>query len=104
MRLEVHQPPDCPVRIIAVDPDLRLIALTVLELDWSDISFVELCLDDNHSLGVSGSFRYGFAATCRENGIEKVSDRPLDSLEEMVALLQSYRAGDDQWWQMIGWG
>jgi hypothetical protein len=103
MLLQVAEPPECNVRVITADPDPNLIASTVFGLAWSDITFVELWVDDEHSMCGSGSLRHGLAGSYWEGDRQYVSERPLDSLEEMVELLQSYRAGDNKWREMIGW-
>jgi hypothetical protein len=43
------------------------------------------------------------SARFKENGVERVSSRAPDSLEEIISLLQSYRAGDEKWKEMIDW-
>jgi hypothetical protein len=104
MKFYVQDPPDSKVRSIATDPDNALIASTVLSLEWSDITFVVLEIDDANCMCVSGSFSDGFFADYRECGTVHVSDRAPESLEEMIALLQSYRHGGERWRDLIEWG
>jgi hypothetical protein len=104
MKFYVQDPPKCDVRMIGTDPDDDLITSTVLGLEWSDITFVVLEIDERNCMCVSGSFPDGFAALYSEGGKEHVSDRPLESLDEMIALLRSYRQWDDEWRELIGWG
>jgi hypothetical protein len=105
MLLRVFDPPECSKpRVVAEDPSPAIIASTVLGLEWSDITFVELWVDDDHLMCGSGSLQYGLAMSWFVDGKHLVSDRPLVSLEEMVSLLQSYRAGDSRWREVIGWG
>jgi hypothetical protein len=102
MKFYVQDPPQCDVRPIATDPDADLIASTVLGLEWSDITFVVMERDRKNCLCVSGSFPHGFCTDYTENGAHQVSDRAPESLEEMIALLQSYRRGDEKWREMVG--
>jgi hypothetical protein len=104
MTLCADDRPSGEYREVATDPDPSLIAATVLELDWSDVAFVQLWVDNYNWLECSGCWELGFAAVYCEEGKFHVSDRPLESVEEMIPLLQSYRAGDDEWRHMIGWG
>ena len=92
------------MRVIAADPEPHLIASTIFGLEWSDITFVELWVDDSQSMCGSGSLQHGLAASYWEGDTQYVSERPLESLAEMVALLQSYRAGDHKGREMIAWG
>jgi hypothetical protein len=72
-------------------------------MEWSDISFVVLELDNGHCFCVSGSFPDGFSAHYEEGGTEHVCEQPPESLAEMIALLQSYRSGDKRWRDMLVW-
>jgi hypothetical protein len=89
--------------MIGTDPDDDLIASTVLGLEWSDITFVVLELDDRNYMCVSGSFPDGFSAHYRVGGQERVCDRPPESLEEMISVLRSFRDGDYEWRDLLGW-
>jgi len=104
MLLLVDERPNGEFREVATDPDPQVITSTVLGMDWSDIAFVELWVKPGWSLCCSGSWEHGFAAVYYEDDTAHVSERPLASVEEMIPLLQSYRAGDDKWRHMIGWG
>jgi hypothetical protein len=104
MQFYVQEGETCERRDIATGPDPDLIASTVYGLTWSDISFVVLEVDDEHCMCVSGSFPDGFSAHYMEGGTEHVCDRPPGTLAEMIALLQSYRRGDERWREMIEWG
>jgi hypothetical protein len=104
MKFFVQDPPNSEVRSLQDDPGAKVIADTVLSLEWSDITFVVLQIDMKNHLCVSGSLNDGFSADYSEDGQEFVSARAPESLQEMIALLQSYRRGDDHWRSMIEWG
>ena len=105
MTLEVAAPPDNTERVTARDPDAATIARTVHDLAWDPITFVILKVDDDNWMEGSGSRdpSDGLSAKVTLDGEERVSSYAVDSLEEMVALLQSYRAGDGRWREMIEW-
>jgi hypothetical protein len=104
MRLYVQEGPECERRDIATGPDPDLIVSTVYGMEWSDISFVVLEVDNGLYFCVSGSFPDGFSANHAEGGREYICDQPPRFLAEMIALLQSYRRGDGRWRDMLVWG
>src|SRR5262249_17339703 len=103
MRFYVQEGPKCERRDIATGPDPELIASTVYGMEGSDIRFVVLEMDNGHYFCVSGSFPDGFSANYAEGGTEHICDRPPALLAEMIALLQSYRRGDEKWRDMLVW-
>ena len=105
MILEVHEPPEDGPREISKSPDAALIDKTVRGLSWSDITFVVLKVDDNNWIEGSGSLnpQDGLSARYMKNGKEHVSAHAPRSLDEIVSLLQSYRAGNGRWQNLIDW-
>ncbi len=97
--LEVHEPPEYRPRLVARDPDAALIAEPVHALPWQEVTFVVLVREDGSFLEGSGSLRPedGFSAKFGDGDREHVSSRPPESLEDVVRLLQSFRAGDGSW-------
>jgi hypothetical protein len=78
---------------------------TVRSLPWADISFVVLKVDEKNWIEGSGSLNptSGLSARFMKDGAEGVSRQPPRSLEEIILLLQSYRAGDGKWKEIIEW-
>ena len=105
MSLEIAEPPDNVERVTARDPDAATIARTVHKLAWDPITFVVLKVDEDNWMEGSGSRdpTDGFSARVMLDGEERVSSRAPESLDEIIALLQSYRAGDGRWREMIEW-
>jgi len=105
MILEISKPPGNLPREISKNPDQVLIEKTVRELAWSDITFVVLKIDDKNWIEGSGSLnpRDGLSARYMKDGKEHVSTRAPKSLDEIIALLQSYRCGDGRWQKLIDW-
>jgi hypothetical protein len=85
--------------------DAAIIEKTVKELSWSDITFVVLKVDDKNWIEGSGSLkpRDGLSARYMKNGTEHVSTKAPKTLHEIVALLQSYHAGDGRWQDLLDW-
>jgi hypothetical protein len=79
-----------------------VIARTIRDLRWSDITFVVLRLDERNRIEGSGSRSDGFSVKVARNGKERVSESA-PTLEEIVALFQSYAANDGRWERMIKW-
>jgi hypothetical protein len=104
MILEVSEPDRSP-RKICRDPDSKTIDDTVKRLPWSDITFVVLKCDEENWFEGSGSLQsgVGLSAAYMKDGIVHVSARAPGSLDEIIALLQSYRSGDGNWQHMIEW-
>ncbi|MFN2564934.1 MAG: hypothetical protein ABR499_07995 [Gemmatimonadaceae bacterium] len=105
MTLVVAEPPGYEERAVAVDPDAETIERAVKGLAWSDITFVFLKVDDRNWIEGSGSLNPvdGLSAKFMDDGAEWVSSRPPTSLDEIISLLQSYRAGDGRWQKLIEW-
>ena len=103
--LEIYAPPANERRIEAVDPDARKLAKTFARLAWQDITFCVLRRDDENAMEISGSAgsHIGLSARVWENGEEYVADRGPETLDECLALLESYRCSDDRWRTAIGW-
>jgi hypothetical protein len=105
MLLVVYAPPDQHDSLVAADPDSSLIERTVRNLPWSDITFVVLKTDEQNWIEGSGSLKPedGLSARYMLHGEEHVSARAPSSLDELLALLHSYRRGDGRWLQLIAW-
>ena len=103
--LELCEPSENTPREICKNPDPAVINKTVKDQEWSDITFVVLKFDDNNWIEGSGSLnpRDGLSARYSKDGEEHVSSRPPKSLEEIIALLQSFLSGDGRWQKMIDW-
>jgi hypothetical protein len=105
MILEVHELSANQPREISKNPDAALIDKSVRGLAWSEITFVVLKVDDNNWIEGSGSLNPedGLSARYMKDGKEHVSARAPVSLDEIIALLQSYRSGDGRWQKLIEW-
>ena len=105
MTLAVSESPACEERVVAQDPDGAAIERAVRGLSWADITFVVLKVDERNWIEGSGSLdpTDGLSAKVVNDGEERVSRHPPRSLEEIILLLQSYRAGDGRWKEMIDW-
>jgi hypothetical protein len=105
MLLVVHEPPDHRDSLVVANPDSSVIERTVRNLPWSDITFVVLKTDENNWIEGSGSLKPedGLSARYMVHGEEHVAARAPSSLDELLALLQSYRRGDGRWLQLIDW-
>lgn len=105
MVLEVAAPPDHVERVVASDPDAGTIVRTVRGLAWDTITYVILKADDDHWIEGSGSLdpTDGLSARVTIGGETWVSSRPLQSLDEMLWLLLSWRKGDDEWRTRMSW-
>jgi hypothetical protein len=103
MKLSVLERSESEELLVATDPQPDLIASVVLGLEWSDITFVTLTVGEGDWMCVTGSFPDGFAALYCEGGKNHISDRPPESLQDMIALLQSYRRQDGRWREMTVW-
>ncbi len=103
MILEVHPAPLNKPRVVSTSPSKALIDRTVRGEPWDDITFVVLKRNDATWIEVSGSKVDGFSARYLENGREYVSVGPPESIEQMISILTSYLAADDQWRSIIEW-
>ena len=105
MLLVVHEPPGHEARVVATNPDAAEIATTIKTMPWSDLTFVVLRTDENNWIEGSGSLKPedGLSARYMVNGEEHVAAQAPSSLDELVALLQSYSKGDGRWQQLIEW-
>ena len=105
MVLLIHEPPEHIERVLARSPDAATIRDAVNGLTWSDLTFVTVKRDNNNWLEGSGSLNPedGLSARYMANGEEHVAARAPNSLNEIVALLQSFAASDGRWRQLIEW-
>ncbi|HVE79651.1 MAG TPA: hypothetical protein VNA89_12340 [Gemmatimonadaceae bacterium] len=105
MVLEVAEPPTHEERVVARGPDAATIEQIVEGLAWADITFVILKRDERNWIEGSGSLNPedGLSARYMSDGDERVASRPPASLGEIIALLQSYRSGDERWREMMEW-
>ena len=105
MILEVHEPPGYVPRPVATDPDRALIEKTVKDLPWADITFVVLKHDENNWIEGSGSLapEDGLSARYMLDSQEFVASQAPESLDEVIALLESYCLQDGHWKRMIAW-
>jgi hypothetical protein len=103
MTLEVAAPPDHQEKVVARDADAESIDRVMRQLSWDDITFVVLKADEDNWMETSGSATDGFSARITLDGETWVSRRPPESLEEMIALLVSYRNGDNAWQDVMEW-
>jgi len=100
--LEAYEPPSQQKRVVATNPSKQVITRTIRDLRWSDITFVVLRLDDRNWIEASGSRSDGFSVKFARNGKERVSESA-PTLDEIVALFQSYVANDGRWERMVKW-
>src|SRR5262245_48378863 len=103
MLLSVSEEPDYEPRVIAMGPDDATIERTVRLLAWHGLTFVTLRVDEDYILEASGRAEDGFAVRCVVRGAEHISATTVDSLDTIVAVLQSYRADDGRWTTLVEW-
>ena len=105
MTLEIFEPPSHKPHEVATDPDAEILERTFRSLAWSAMTFVVLRKDELNCMEASGSLDPGdgLSGSYTEDGIEHVLEEPPATLELLLDLLRSYRAGDERWRTMVAW-
>lgn len=105
MILVLYPPPDNEPITISTAPNEQIVISSVKAQPWDDITFIILKIDEKNWLEVSGSLKpeVGLSARYTEAGVEHVSKRAPEDLNECIKLLSSYLRGDDKWRKDIPW-
>lgn len=105
VKLEMLQGAMQAEQMIAENPTDEEIARLVHGMAWDEISFVIVKLDEANWLDGSGSLKPadGLSAMCEIEGQQFVTVEAPQSLDEIVALLQSFNRKDGNWRTMVKW-
>ena len=102
--LIARESPDLAPREIATNPDGDAIERCIRSLAWKAMTFVTLERGAD-SITASGSLdpRDGLSISYAGEDEEQVSPRPPESIDQIIAIMRSYAAGDRSWRTMIDW-
>jgi hypothetical protein len=100
--LTVSEGPHFAPQEVATNPESNAIEQCIRSRSWQGTTFVIL-ERDHDSMTASGSLNDGMSIACIVDDVERVSGRAPDSIEMIVALMQSFARGDGQWRTMIDW-
>jgi hypothetical protein len=105
MTLEVFESENGQSKVVATNPDLKTIETVIRGLSWKEITFVTLKIDEQNHLEASGILNPedGLCAIVTQNGVSRFARPVPERLDQIVALLQSYRNGDGRWEKMFRW-
>jgi hypothetical protein len=100
--LTVSEGPHLTPHEIATNPDGNAIDQCIRSRSWQGMTFVIL-ERENNSMTASGSLDDGMSLTCIVDNVERVSAKAPESIDTIVAVMQSFARGDGNWGTMIDW-
>ncbi len=88
--LNIYPGEDGKTELVSREPTKEIISKTVRELDWDDMSFVNLVIEEDHRVEVSGSYLEGFSSLYKKGNIELFANPPPASIGEIESILHVF--------------
>ncbi|MEM9671538.1 MAG: hypothetical protein AAF992_03040 [Bacteroidota bacterium] len=97
MKLVLGKGWDIAEEQVSDNPTEHLIEEVVNSLDWQNFNSITLVKNNVNWLSVSGNISNdGLAIVIEEDGTSNVSERPPETIDELIKILQAYLQGDEQ--------